>query len=132
MAADEGVSSLNVSKGVTQAEIEIRQQQVEVAKQYELHKKGKVDAGIGTRASVLNASLVRMDYEVELLQAKQSFEEAVTLREQQVDTAKDYEELEKLRLQASVGTPEDVRDASFSRLEYELKLIKEKQALQDM
>ena len=76
--------------------------------------------------------MVRMDYEVELLQAKQLFEEAIALREQQVEVAKEYEEIEKLRLQMSVGTPEEKRDASFSRLEYELKLLQEKQALQDM
>lgn len=132
MAADQSVSSPEATTGATQAEIEIRQQQVEVARQYESYRQGQQDLGTGTRASVLSASMVRMDYEVELLQAKQLFEEAIALREQQVEVAEEYEEIEKLRLQMSVGTPEEKRDASFSRLEYELKLLQEKQALQDM
>lgn len=73
-----------------------------------------------------------MDYEVAPLQAKQSFAEAIALRPQQVEVAKEYEMLRHQSLQAGVDTPEDAWEASFDRWEYELKLVQEKQGLQGM
>ena len=123
----------NNSEVATPESLTIIRQQVEVAKEYEEYYLEKQDEGTGTRKDVLGASLVRMEYEIELLQAQQLFEESLVRRKQQIEVAKEYEDLQKLRLKmletVLPNLPENAREAALTRLDYEQRLLEEEQAL---